>query len=83
MIHELREPLPVITPVGRGYALLVETGWHDAYWTVILSTGAMVTFTQDRIRAARSYTHRRGIGDREMTRIVAPPPPHPKPRKHT
>lgn len=67
---QLEEPFPVITPLGKGYAILVDTGAHDQYWTVALDSGALVTFAQDRIRIARSYTHRRGITDEEMNRIV-------------
>jgi hypothetical protein len=73
MLHELREPIPVTTPLGRGYAIFVEQGAHDTFWTVVLSEGGgFVTFSQDRIRAADSYTQRRGIDDAAMRAIVAP-----------
>lgn len=39
-------------------------------WTVALENGALVTFTQDRVRIANSYTHRRGITDERMRGIV-------------
>lgn len=64
------ELIPVETPLGFGYALIFETGEHDNYWTVALENGALVTFTQDRIRVSRDYTHRRGISDEEMQKIV-------------
>ena len=50
--------------------MLFESGEHDNYWTVILENGALVTFTQDKIRVSRSYTHGRGIDDDEMRKIV-------------
>jgi hypothetical protein len=50
---------------------IFETGEQDNYWTVALSTGAIVTFTQDRIRITNSYTLRRGISDEEMKKIIS------------
>ena len=70
MIHEFSELVPVETPLGEGYAMLFEAGEHDAYWTVVLENGAVVTFPQDRIRVSRSYTHGRGISDAEMREII-------------
>lgn len=67
---QLNEIIPVDTPLGPGYAFLVETGAHDYWWTVALETGAIVTFTQDRIRIQKSYSHRRGISDDEMRDIT-------------
>lgn len=67
---QLQELIPVITPVGKGYAILVETASHDHYWTVALNNGALVTFRQEQIKLARSYTHNRGISDEEMGWIV-------------
>ena len=70
MTHELDELVPVETPLGSGYAMLFESGEFDNYWTVILENGALVTFTQDKIRVSRSYTHGRGIDDDEMRKII-------------
>jgi hypothetical protein len=57
MIHELANPFKVDTPLGRALALFVESTTTDNYWTcVILDNGAIVTFTQDKIRMARAYT---------------------------
>lgn len=71
MIYQLPEIIPVKTPLGEGYAILVESGAHDYYyWTVVLENGAIVTFTQDRILAASSYTHRRMIDDEKMREIL-------------
>jgi len=69
-IIQLNEMIPVITPLGDGYAIIFETGEHDNYWTVILETGAIVSFRQEKIRVSRSYTHNRGITDNEMREII-------------
>lgn len=69
-ILQLPEVIPVETPLGDGYAFMVETGAHDYYWTCALENGAIVTYTQDRIRIANSYTHRRGITDEQMKEII-------------
>lgn len=74
MIHELHEPFLVDTPLGRGYALLIEACAHEYWWTVALNDGGgLVTFTQDRIRVARSYSYRRDMSDTDMAQIVRRP----------
>ncbi len=71
MALEFRTPIPVETPLGRGYALFVETDNHVQYWTVVLNdTCAFVTFRQDTIRAQKSYTHGRGMGHDEMREAI-------------
>lgn len=55
--------------------MIFESGEDDNYWTVALDNGAIVTFRQKQIRVARSYTHKRGITDREMRQIVKLKPP--------
>lgn len=70
MAIQLDELIPVETPLGFGYAIIFETGEHDNYWTVALENGALVTFTQDRIKVSRDYTHRRGISDEQMREII-------------
>ena len=70
MILQLSELIPMKTPLGDGYAILVEGGQHDQYWTVALENGALVTFRQDQIRIADSYTHSRGISHKKMKRII-------------
>lgn len=71
-VHEFADPPHVETPLGHGLAMFVECGRHDYYWTVVLDNGAIVTFTQDRIRFSRNYTFRRGVDDAEMRKIVEP-----------
>ncbi len=70
--HELSELISVETPIGHGYAMFVESGEHDNYWTIALDNGAIVTFTQAEIRISRSYTHGRGISHKQMKAIVRP-----------
>mgnify|MGYP000567710219 FL=1 len=67
---QLEELISVETPLGHGYAIIFESGEHDNYWTVALDNGALVTFTQDRVKISRDYTHGRGISDAEMKEIV-------------
>ena len=38
--------------------------------TVVMDNGALVTFTQDKIRVSRSYTHSRGISHAQMRKII-------------
>ena len=68
--HEFHEPIAVETPLGPGRAILVERTPHDYLWTVALETRALVSFTQDRIRIGKSYTHNRGISDQQMRETV-------------
>lgn len=70
MILQLSELIPMKTPLGDGYAILVEGGQHDQYWTIALDTGALVTFRQDQIRIADSYTHGRGKSHADMRDIT-------------
>lgn len=69
-VIQLNELIPVKTSIGDGYAIIFETGEHDNYWTVALENCAIVTFRQEDIRISRSYTHRRGISDKEMKEII-------------
>lgn len=71
VFHELRELISVETPLGHGYALFVESGEHDNWWTVALDNRALVTFAQAEIKISRSYTHGRGISRREMKKIIS------------
>ncbi len=72
MLLQLTDLIAMETPLGPGYAIILETTGHDCFWTVALENGALVTFTQDRIRIATSYTHRRGITDERMRAIITP-----------
>ena len=70
MLLQLNELIPMETPLGKGYAILIEGGAHDHYWTIALDSGALVTFRQDQICIAKSYTHGRGLSDAQMKDIV-------------
>src|SRR6185312_8581580 len=77
MLIQLHDLIPVDTPLGKGYAILFEANEHDNYWTVALNDScAIVTFTQEKIRIAKSYTHHRGISDDVMKDIVAKSKPN-------
>jgi hypothetical protein len=68
---QLNEIIPVKTPLGDGYAIILEGNAHEYYWTVALNENcAIVTFRQDQIRISRSYTHGRRIDDKEMKEII-------------
>jgi hypothetical protein len=57
LIHELTNVLDVETPLGRGWAIILEASTQEYYWTVVLKdTRAIVTFRQKEIRLARNYT---------------------------
>ncbi len=68
---QIDSPFLVKTPLGNGYLIFLESSTSDYWWTVALSNGAIVTFTQDKIRMARSYSHDRGIKDKEMSLIIS------------
>lgn len=70
MILQLNDLIPMRTKVGDGYAILVEANAHDIYWTIALSSGALVTLPQDRVLMHNSYTHGRGIDDKRMAEII-------------
>lgn len=71
---EFVEPIEVETPLGRGRALFVERTPHDYFWTVALSDScALVSFTQNKLRICRSYTHDRALYTNEMKKIIKRP----------
>lgn len=73
MLIQLSELIPMKTPLGDGYAIVMEAGQHDNYWTVALDNGALVTFRQQEIRIAESYTHGRGMRHADMLKAVNKP----------
>lgn len=83
---ELRSPFPVTTPVGNGYAILVESDAHDMWWTVILDNGAIVTILNNRVKARPSWSHGRGITDPQFRDILdgarQPAPAPSGPQRH-
>lgn len=71
-ILELAEPLEVITPLGEGYAIILQPGAHDYLWTVVMDNGALVVFPQKKLRVKRNYSAHRGISDKEMLELIKP-----------
>ena len=67
---QLTELIPVDTPLGEGYAIMVDSEAHDNYWTVVFGSGALVTFRQEEIKLSVSYTYGRGISDQQMLRKI-------------
>jgi len=60
-VIELRNPIPLFTPKGHGYAYFVtDPGFdHDLIWTVFLDTGEIWSFRNREVRAVENYTHGR------------------------
>lgn len=59
MIHEFKNPLPVITPMGGGYALYVRDSgaFENDIWTVILEDGGAIRhFRTDQLKAYKNAT---------------------------
>lgn len=69
-VLQLTEMISMETPLGHGYAILVEAGEQDQYWTVALDNGALVTLPQNKVRVSRDYTRGRGITDKQMKEII-------------
>jgi hypothetical protein len=63
---QLTELMPVETPLGAGYAVMVDSEAHDNYWTVVFDSGALVTFRQEEIKLSASYTYGRGTNNKRM-----------------
>lgn len=70
MVHEFIQRISVETPLGHGYAIFVEIGSEDHFWTIALDSGAVISFTQDRIKLSRCYGLRRNITDNQMREII-------------
>lgn len=59
MIHEFRQPVPVLTPLGAGYILYVKTSgmWENDIFTVALeSDGRLLHFQTSQLRIGRNAT---------------------------
>ena len=67
---QLHEMIPVETPLGPGVAVIFQAQEHDNSWTVMLESGAFVTFPQAEVRAARSYYPRVKLTQAEMMEII-------------
>ena len=59
MIHEFSKPIPVVTPMGDGYAIYVESGgmFENDVWTVCLSEGGSIKhFNSSQVRMCHNET---------------------------
>ena len=59
MMLELRNPVPVLTPAGPGYAMYVKDGgtWENDIWCVVMEQGGKVLhFRSDQIRMHHNST---------------------------
>jgi hypothetical protein len=59
MFHEFRNPLPVITPIGNGYAIYVRDGgtWENDIFAVVLEEGGFIKhFTSEQIQVWQNAT---------------------------
>ena len=70
MIHEFQNPLPVVTPLGDGYAIYVRDGgtWENDIWCVALeSDGIIKHFRSDQI-----FMHKNATFDIKISAKNAP-----------
>lgn len=58
MILQLDPPIPVATPKGEGYAMLVldYSQEHDLMWVVFLDSGEVWTYGNKDIRAIKNVS---------------------------
>lgn len=59
MIHEFANPMPVVTPLGNGYAIYMKDGgtFENDIWTVVLEKeGQILHFRTDQIKMYKNAT---------------------------
>jgi hypothetical protein len=59
MIHEFANPMPVITPLGDGYAIYMRDGgtFENDIWTVVLEKeGRVLHFRTDQLKMYKNAT---------------------------
>ncbi len=59
MIHEFKNPMPVVTPLGDGYAIYTRDGgsFENDIWTIVLEEGGRVLhFRTDQIKIYKNAT---------------------------
>ena len=59
MIHEFRKPIPVVTPMGDGYAVYVESSgmYENDVWTVCMcEDGSIKHFETSQVRMWQNAT---------------------------
>lgn len=62
--------LPVETPVGKGYAFIIELEQADNWYTIALDSQAIVTLPQEKVLMRKDYTHGRGMSAPDMLGAV-------------
>jgi len=59
MIHEFKNPIPVVTPLGDGYALYVRDSgtFENDVWTVVIENGGTILhFRTDQLKIFKNAT---------------------------
>ena len=58
MIHEFNNPIPVVTPLGEGYAIYVRDGgtFENDIWCVALEDSTIKHFRTDQIKIWKNAT---------------------------
>lgn len=59
MIHEFRKPIPVVTPMGDGYAVYVESSgmYENDVWTVCMcEDGSIKHFNTSQLKMWQNAT---------------------------
>lgn len=58
MIYEFKNPVPVITPMGDGYAIYVRDGgtFENDIWCVVLSDSRIMHFRVDQLKMWKNAT---------------------------
>jgi hypothetical protein len=59
MFHQFSTPIPVVTPLGDGYAIYVRDGgtWENDIWCIALENGGRVRhFRSDQIKISKNGT---------------------------
>lgn len=64
MIHEFRNPIPVITPLGEGMAIYVRDGgtFENDIWCIVLNDGTVRHMRIDQLRIYPNATFDIGGG---------------------
>ena len=59
MIYEFNNPMPVVTPLGDGYAIYMRDGgsFENDIWTIVLEDGGKILhFRTDQIKMFKNAT---------------------------
>ena len=59
MVYEFNNPMPVVTPLGDGYAIYMRDGgsFENDIWTIVLEEGGKILhFRTDQIKMFKNAT---------------------------